>query len=193
MTACRPRYRSDCARRFWRFLVETVPISGHCHVFSTCRIWRQNFPAGSVAATSSNSPHHAQIMFSMLEVIFRRYRVATQGFDAGQFQITLIISLGVLRGLCVGAAEPGRINFLEPGFSRHCVGHIFRLRARLCRRWLKFGSVVHGSPCAAAAKPRDVHSRDCRCDTIGGRIALAAAIENQLLRWDVELVQQGNE
>src|ERR1700694_5781909 len=62
-------------------------------------------------------------MFSVLEVIFRRDPVATQGFGAGQFQITLIISLGVL---CV-RAEPGRFSFPEPGVSWHCVGHILHL------------------------------------------------------------------
>ena len=42
-------------------------------------------------------------------------------------------------------------------------------------------------------KPCDVHSRDCRCDIIDGRIALAAAIQNQSPRWDVERVQQSTE
>jgi|SRR5258708_6341324 hypothetical protein len=89
-------------------------------------------------------------MFSVLEVIFRCDPVASQGFGASQFQIALIISLGVLRGLCV--AEPGRFSFLEPGVSWHCVGHILHLRARLCRRQLEFGSSFHKTPYVAAAK-----------------------------------------
>src|SRR3981189_1837544 len=90
-------------------------------------------------------------MFSVLEVIFRRDPVASQGFGASQFQIALIISLGVLRGLCV-RAEPGRFSFPEPGVLWHCVGHILHLRARLCRRRLKFGSGFHKTPSVAAAK-----------------------------------------
>jgi hypothetical protein len=93
--------------------------------------------------------HRTQIMFSVLEVIFCRDPVAARGFDAGQFQITLIISLGVL---CVRATEPGRFSFPEPGVLWHCVGHILHLRARLCCRWLKFGSGFHKSPYVAAAK-----------------------------------------
>jgi hypothetical protein len=34
----------------------------------------------------------------------------------------------------------------------HCVGHILHLRARLCRRRLKFGSGFHKTPYVAAAK-----------------------------------------
>src|SRR3979490_3429834 len=90
-------------------------------------------------------------MFSVLEVIFRRDPVASQGFGASQFQIALIISLGVLRGLCV-RAEPGRFSFPEPGVLWHCVGHILHLRARLCRRRLKFGRGLQRSPYAEAAK-----------------------------------------
>jgi hypothetical protein len=137
--------------------------------------------------------HCAQIMFSVLEVIFRRDPVAAQGFGAGQLQITLIISLGVLSGLCIRAAKPGRFSFLEPGVSRCCVGHILRLLARPCRRWLKFESGVHGSPYAAAAKAarRSFEGLSVRYN----RRAHRAYRSNRksIALWDVERVQQSTE
>src|SRR3979490_869091 len=107
-------------------------------------------------------------MFSVLEVIFRRDPVASQGFGASQFQIALIISLGVLRGLCV-RAEPGRFSFPEPGVLWHCVGHILHLRARLCRRRLKFGTGFHKTPYVAAAKAVRHSLEGLWYNTIDGR------------------------
>jgi hypothetical protein len=114
-------------------------------------------------------------MFRMLEVVFRRDPVAAKRFGARQFQITLIISLGVLR---LRAAEAGRFSCSEPGILWHCVGHIVHLLARLCRAGLiKLGSGFHNNPYVTAAKA-------VRC-SVGGlsvrqnlrRIALTAAIE----------------
>jgi hypothetical protein len=183
-----------------RFLVVTIPISGHCHVFSTsCLLDMPDMETRISSRFCCDRlvrilAHYAQIMFSVLEVIFRRNPVAAQSFGAGQFHITLILSLGVLRGVCIRAAEPGGFGLLEPGFSRHGVGHILRLRARLCRPWFNFEGGVHGNPYAAAAKAARrsfVQGMVGALQSTGG--SLTAAIKNQPLRWDIELVQQGTE
>src|ERR1700694_4341365 len=113
-------------------------------------------------------------MFSMLEVIFRRDPVATQGFGAGQFQITLIISLGVL---CCRAAEPGMFSFPEPGVSWHCVGHILHLGRGCAAAGLSSEVVFIRVRMSRWRKSCDVHWRSCRYDKIDGRIALTAAIK----------------
>ena len=125
-------------------------------------------------------------MFSMLEVIFRRDPVATQGFGAGQFQITLIISLGVL---CVRAAEPGRFSFPEPGVSWHCVGHILHLGRGCAAAGLSSGG-FHKSSYVAAAKAvrRSLKQLSLRQN----RRAHCAhgSNRNRWLRRDLELAQQ---
>jgi hypothetical protein len=190
------RCGNDCACRMRRFLVVTIPISGHCHVLSSCLLdvldmetrISSRFCCGRLVRIPA---HYAQIMFSVLEVIFRRNRVAAQSFGAGQFHIALIPSLGVLRGVCIRAAEPGGFGFLEPGVSRHGVCHILGLRARLCGPWFGFEGGIHGNPYAAAARAarRSFKGWSVRYN----RRADRSAIENQPLRWDIELVQQGTE
>ena len=64
--------------------------------------------------------HGSQIVLGVLKIILRRNPVAAQGFGTRQRQITLVVSLGVLR-LGIRAVESGRFGFAEfavfEGFS----------------------------------------------------------------------------
>jgi hypothetical protein len=95
-------------------------------------------------------------MFGVLEVILCRDPIPGQGFGAGQIQIVLIVSSGVLTVPRLGAGEPSRTRSAGLGCSRLCVGHVFGIPVQLCRRWMTFRSVVHIGTYAARRKPGDV-------------------------------------
>jgi hypothetical protein len=79
-------------------------------------------PASYVAGLSfliRNLLHRPEIVFGVLEVILRRDPIPGQSFGAGQIQIALIVSLGVLRVPRLGTGVPER--FGSPGCSRHCL------------------------------------------------------------------------
>ncbi len=56
--------------------------------------------------------HRSQIVLGVLKVILRRNPVAAQRFGASQRQITLVVSLGVLR-LGIWAVEPSRFGLSD--------------------------------------------------------------------------------
>ena len=60
--------------------------------------------------------HCSQIVLGVLKVILRRNPVAAQSCGASQRQITLVVSLGVLR-LRIRAVEPGQFGSADLRFS----------------------------------------------------------------------------
>ena len=83
--------------------------------------------------------HGSQIVLGVLKIILRRNPVAAQGFGTRQRQITLVVSLGVLR-LGIRAVKSGRFGFAESRFSRG--SHI---RTPLRCRYLEFRGGCHVS------------------------------------------------
>jgi hypothetical protein len=102
-------------------------------------------------------------MLGVLEVILRQDPVPGQSFGASQGQIAFIVSLGVLSVPRLGAGEPGRvISPVGLGFSRHGVGHHFRIGRGCAAAGSSLEMYFIVSPYAAQAEARGGRSRNCR-------------------------------
>ena len=135
-------------------------------------------------------------MFGVLEVVLCRDPIPGQSLGAGQIQIALIVSLGVLGVPRLGAGEPRRTRSPGLGCSRICVGHVFGISVQLCRRWMTFRSVVHIGPYAARRKPRDVDWRNCRTAAqSAGAMPQRAAIKLRCVRggWARRSIKHGEQ
>jgi len=61
-------------------------------------------------------------VLGVLKVILRRDVVAGQGLGAGQFEVALVVLLGILDRSRLAKAESGSRGFSNLGFSLHWIG-----------------------------------------------------------------------
>jgi hypothetical protein len=117
---------SPVAVGLFRYLEQQDQLLSPMSAFS-CRLTGGR---NSLPVRRSILAHCSEIVFGVLEVIFRRDPISGQSFGAGECQISFIASLGVLNVTCLVADECGRlISVGGLRSSQHSVGHDFRTLA----------------------------------------------------------------